>query len=113
MQISDHQEGSILVITLDGRLDHAGAELFREHALKHIANGVRSIVVDFNSTSFVASMGIRALIFPAQELSKNGGRLALIRLSPPVQQLFDLAGIKTMFKIYPTLEEAAADGPWL
>ncbi|CAN5369817.1 hypothetical protein BH09VER1_BH09VER1_05790 [soil metagenome] len=113
MQITDQQEGPILVIELDGRLDHAGAELFREHALKLIEDGARSIVVDFNNTSFVASMGIRALIFPAQEMSKNGGRFALTGFSPSVRQLFEVAGLMTMFKVYPSLAEAAADGIWV
>lgn len=112
MQISDRQEGPILVIELDGRLDHAGAELFRKHALEHIAKGVRSMVVDFNNTNFVASMGIRALIFPAQEMSKNGGRFALTGFSPSVRQLFEVAGLMSMFKVYPTLADAAADGTW-
>lgn len=113
MQITERKEGNILVLELDGRLDHAGAEIFRAQAVKHIAEGTRSMLIDFNNTSFVASMGIRALMMPAQEMSRQGGRFALTGLSASVKQLFEVSGLMKMFKVYASHEEAAADGVWV
>ena len=62
MQISERKEGQILVIIVYGRLDYAAAESFQEYALRRINEGARSILVDFGGTTFIASMGIRALI---------------------------------------------------
>ena len=112
MEITEHREGNILVLSAHGRLDHAGAETFQKRAVDLIDSGVRSLVVDFNGISFVASMGIRAIILPTQEMSKAGGRIALVGLSPQVRQLFEVAGLFSIFKVYPTLAEAAADGVW-
>ncbi len=112
MQITERREGSILVIGVEGRLDHSGAAAFQELAVQHIREGVRSIVVDFGGTSFVASMGIRAIIVPSQEMSKAGGRFGIAGLSPQVRQLFEIAGLLTVFKAYPTVADAASDGIW-
>ena len=112
MEITEHREGPILVLEIKGRLDHAGAEIFQKKAVALIEAGERSIVVDFGGIAFVASLGIRALIIPFQEMSKAGGRIALINLGPQVNQLFEVAGLFSLFKVYPTLAEAAADGVW-
>jgi anti-anti-sigma factor len=112
MQITERKEGPLLVLALEGRLDHAGAGIFQECALKHITNGVRSLVVDFGGTDFVASTGIRAVMLPAQEMSRAGGRFALANLSPQLTRLFEVAGLLQVFKVYRTVEEAAADGTW-
>lgn len=112
MQIAERREGPILILAVEGRLDHAGAGTFQEHAVKRIAEGARSIVVDFGGTSFVASMGIRALIVPSQEMSKAGGRFALAGLSPQLRQLFEISGLLKVFQVYPTSADAASDGVW-
>ena len=112
MQITERQEGPILVLSLEGRLDHAGAGIFQECALKHIKNGTRSMVVDFGGTSFVASMGIRAIMVPAQEMSREGGRFGLAGLNPQLIRLFEISGLLQVFKVYDTVADAAADGVW-
>jgi anti-sigma B factor antagonist len=112
MQVSSRKEGPVLVISVEGRMDHAGAGTFQTHALENIAAGTRSIVVDFGGTSFLASMGIRALIVPSQELAKKGGRLALAGLNPELETLFQTAGLYQLFKVYPTIPDAIADGEW-
>jgi anti-anti-sigma factor len=112
MEITERQEGNILVIAVEGRIDHTGAEAFQQFTVNRINEGARSLVIDFAKTTFVASMGIRAIIVPAQEVSRVGGRFGLIGLTPQVQQLFEVAGLLTVFNTYPTLADAAADGDW-
>lgn len=112
MEITEHQEGPILVVSVAGRLDQAGAENFQNHTLGRIREGIRSLVIDFSRTSFVASIGIRALIVPAQEITRAGGRFGLTGLNQQLQQLFEVAGLLTVFNTYPSATEALADGEW-
>lgn len=112
MQIAERLEGNILVLSVDGRLDYAGAGKFQEFTIRKICEGARSIVVDFGGTTFLASMGIRALMVPAQEMMKAGGRFAITGLSADLKKLFETAGLFQLFKVYPSLAEAAADGDW-
>jgi len=113
MQITEHREGPLLVIAVEGRLDHAGAGTFQDYTVKHIQNGVRSMVVDFTGTTFVASLGIRAIIVPSQEMARAGGRFGLTGLSPQLRQLFEISGLLKVFNTYPTLADAVADGVWV
>lgn len=108
MKITDQREGTLVVLLLEGRLDHAGAGVFQEYALKLIGEGTRALIVDFGGTSFIASMGIRALIIPTQEISKLGGKLVLTGLNADLVRFFELSGMKDMFQVYPSVEEARA-----
>lgn len=112
MEIHERREGNILILELRGRLDHAGAGIFQELVLKKISEGARSIIADLGGTGFVASMGIRALMVPAQELSRNHGRFAISGLSADVLRLFETSGLLKLFPVFPTAAEAAADGVW-
>jgi anti-anti-sigma factor len=112
MNITESHRGNILVLSIEGRLDHAGAGQFQELALKKIADGAQSLIVDFGGTSFLASMGFRALMLPSQELGQKGGRLALVGLNADIARLFELSGLEKLFEIHANVEEAAASGVW-
>lgn len=113
MQITERHEGPILVLSVEGRLDNDGAGTFQDLAARRIKEGARSIVVDFGGTSFMASMGIRALMLPAQDMSRAGGRFAMTGLSEQLHKLFETAHLYKLFKVYPSLADAAADGVWV
>lgn len=106
MTITTCQENDLWILRLEGKLDHEGAKVFQETVDAKIAEGARRILVDFGGTSFVASMGIRALIAPTQKLAQMGGQLAICALSPAVAKLFALAGLQQIFSTYSTIEEA-------
>jgi anti-anti-sigma factor len=70
------------------------------------------MLVDFNETTFVASMGIRALIVPSQAIRQEGGKFAVTGLSAELKKLFDMSGLHQLFKVYPTVADAAAADSW-
>lgn len=108
MQITERREDALLILHLEGRLDQAGAQIFQERALLAIHGGMHRMVIDFSGASFVASMGIRSLIIPAQEISKLGGKFALTGLNPELHRLFEMSGLLTVFKVHDTMDEAIA-----
>jgi anti-anti-sigma factor len=112
MNIRERVENGILVLEVEGRLDHEGAEIFRQEASRLISAGHRCILVDFGGTTFLASMGIRALILPSQEVAQQGGKLAVTGLSGELKKLFDTAGLHQLFTVFPTLAEAIASDAW-
>jgi anti-anti-sigma factor len=57
---------------------------------------------------FIASVGIRSLIRPSQALSMRGGKLAVANLNPQIDEFFKLTGLDQMFRVFGTVEEAAA-----
>ncbi len=112
MQITERREGNILVLSIEGKLDNASSDQFREHALGHIRAGAHALIVDFGKTTYVASMGIRALFIPAQELERVKGRLVLAGLNKEIENLFLIGGLLDLFEHHPTVEAAVANGKW-
>lgn len=112
MEIRKRTENGILILSVDGRLDHDAAETFRKTASQHIEDGQTSILVDFGGTTFLASMGIRALILPSQEAAQRGGKLAITGLSGELEKLFAVAGLHKLFTVYPTVADAIGSDAW-
>lgn len=108
MKIEERREGPIVVLSIEGRLDHAGAEAFDTHVTKLIAEGTRKLVVDFHQVDFVASMGIRALIKPYQALAPQGGKIVVANLGDSVRAIFKLAGIDQAVPNYESVDAAIA-----
>ncbi len=66
-------------IYLSGRLDIQGTEEIAPRFSEFtIGASKRHVVVDFSSVTFLASIGIRALISNAKALHKQGGRMAVV-----------------------------------
>jgi anti-anti-sigma factor len=112
MTILEAQQGNVVILTLDGRLDHAGAPVLEACVKRHIEAGCRSILIDFLGISFLASMGIRALIIPTQTLSKFGGRIGVTGLGESTRSVFETAGLSKVFPIYDSVASAMADPAW-
>ena len=112
MEINEQQKGNVLILNVDGRLDHNGAGQFETLALQRINDGHRGIIIDFENTGFMASMGIRALIPPSQEMSRKGGRMAIVGLNDSLKQVFAIAGLDKVFSVYENVDSALADGQW-
>lgn len=112
MQISERLEGAVLVLSVEGRLDNCGSDIFREKTLEHIRAGSRAIIVDFSGTTYIASLGIRALFIPAQELQKSNGRMVLAGLNADLKNLFLIGGLLDLFEVYATPALALSNGKW-
>ncbi len=108
MQISQSQQGDALILTIAGRLDNNGSDLFREKALTEIKAGATLLIVDFSAVDYVASMGIRALFIPAQELARRNGKIVLCGLNSEIRSLFTTAGLFDLFEVFDTVESAVA-----
>ena len=106
MNIEEKRIGPAVVLSIEGRLDHAGAQIFDTHVSRLVAAGERALVIDFHGVDFLASMGLRALIKPYQALAQKGGKIAVANLSESVRGVFQLAGIEKAVPIYDSVEDA-------
>ncbi len=109
MEITRREENGVPVLTLHGRLDQKSADALEAAAMEiGQAGDGRGLVIEMTGVDFIASVGIRALIRPAQALSRRGGRLAISNLQPQMGDFFKLTGLDQMFLIHRTTEEAVA-----
>lgn len=94
-------------ITLTGRLDILGTEKIAQEFTALSATTKRCVIVDLSGLTFLASIGIRALISNGKALQKQGGRMALVvGENAIVTKTLETTGISVMLKIFKTLPEA-------
>src|SRR5262249_14737635 len=92
MEITRHQEGEVLELRVAGRLDAYWADHLRDELQEAIRGGAHQIQLDFSGVTFLSSAGLRVLLTSYQQLSAIQGSLSVIRPSPGVQQVLELAG---------------------
>lgn len=108
MQITESSQDNIAIFKVEGRLDNQGSDIFREHLLERIEKGAHKVIIDFSATSYIASMGIRALFIPARDLAAKGGKMVLCGLKADVKAIFRIGGVLDLFPAYETVEEAVS-----
>src|SRR5262249_15681993 len=74
-----HEDVSSLFrrITLSGRLDGPGTEEIAAKLMALSTPAKRRVVVDLTGVSFLASIGIRAVLSSAKAAQQGGGRMVL------------------------------------
>ena len=96
-------------ITLSGRMDILGTDTISARFTEYSTERKRHVVVDFTGVTFLASIGIRALISNAKALHKLGGRMALVvGDNTSVARTLDATGIDVLLQTYGSVDNAAA-----
>jgi anti-sigma B factor antagonist len=109
MEITRTNRDGIAVLALAGRLNQASADTLHSAAMEIAGeDDCKALIIDMGGVDFIASVGIRSLIRPSQALSMRGGKLAVANLSPQIDEFFKLTGLDQMFRVFGTVEEAAA-----
>jgi anti-sigma B factor antagonist len=106
LQIEVEQKPQAVVARLTGEagIDEAD-ELDRSLRLLSAAKPAL-VVLDMAGMSYIASMGIGALVKFRNEIVHAGGRVVLAALRPLVLDTFKHAGLLRVFQAYPTVEDA-------
>jgi anti-sigma B factor antagonist len=107
MEITTKQLKRVDVVTVSGRVDSSTAPELDE-VLKSILEAERyRICMDLSDLEYISSAGIKVLISVLKTCKRwNRGDLRLTNLLPRIADVFDLAGLTPLFKIYPNLVEA-------
>ena len=78
MEILTSDVGATIArVTLSGRLDIAGAEVIAL-PLATVAGAKQGLIIDMSAVSFLASIGIRALVASAKAVQQRGGKMVLV-----------------------------------
>jgi anti-sigma B factor antagonist len=106
---------STYVISLAGEVDLYTAPEFKQQLLDVIAQGARSVIVDFSNTTFIDSTTLGVLVGGVKRLRTNDGQLSLVCSDRNITKIFEITGLDRVFTIYPTRNEAVdqlqASGP--
>ena len=100
-------EHGVRHITLDGRLDAAGAQAAEIDFNAAVAAGP-NVIVDLAKVPFIASVGIRLLVTGSQTQAKLGGKMVLMNPDEVTRKILKTTGLDQLVPVRNGLEEALA-----
>ncbi len=90
MTINKTQNGSELIIALEGRLDTTTAPQLDEE-IKSSLDGVDKLVFDMNKLEYISSAGLRVLL-SAQKVMNKQGSMVVKNVSEEINEIFEVTG---------------------
>jgi len=107
MEITTKRLKRVDLVTVSGRIDSAAAREL-ERVLKSIVDAGRyRICMDLKNLEYICSAGLRVLISILKTCKRwNRGDLRLANMPPRIADVFDLAGLTPLFKVFPDAVEA-------
>lgn len=97
MNILKNQQGSTLIISLEGRLDTTTAPQL-EGELRTAVNGVTELIFDLGDLAYVSSAGLRVLL-SAQKVMNRQGEMKIRNVKPEIMEIFDVTGFVDILNI--------------
>ncbi len=90
MKLSTREQGTGLVVEVEGRIDTNTAPEFTAYTDKLVDDGADDITVDLSACDFVSSAGLRAIVTLQKRLID--GRLVFTGVSEEIMDVFAMTG---------------------
>lgn len=106
MELSTQAEDSKYVVTvMEERIDAAVALSFKEAMRRATDSAGGVVVLDLEKVNFIDSSGLGALVGTMKYLAPDR-TLVLAGMTPPVEKVFQLTRMDTVFTMYKTRQDA-------
>lgn len=104
INVSGHNE--VTIIEASGRIDSMNANQLGEALIKEVDEGNLYLVLDLNAVDYMSSAGLREMVSTLKKAKRASGDLRIAQPSDRVREVLEMAGLDTIFKIYPTQADA-------
>ncbi|GLQ28645.1 STAS domain-containing protein [Sulfitobacter pacificus] len=106
MELQIKTESDVCIVSIhESRIDAAVALDFKEAVRQGTLDAPAEVVLDLTQVGFVDSSGLGAIVATMKHLAPER-RLVLAGLTPPVEKVFRLTRMDSVFQIHLTLEDA-------
>lgn len=106
MEINVSELRRVALIEVSGRIDSSNANEFGEALNGEIDAGRNQLVLDLSQVEYMSSAGLREMVTALKKVKRGSGDLRLAAPSERVEEVLELAGLDSIFQIYPTQVEA-------
>ncbi len=106
MQLTEHTDGDVHVLSVVGRFDAESYMEFVERCKTLIQSGMRRLVIDFSELEYISSTGLSALLMIAKNIRQMDGVIGLCSLAERFYQIFEIAGLTKILDVFPSREQA-------
>ena len=97
MKINKNQEGNVLHLAIEGRLDTTTAPTLEED-LQSSLNGIEELDFDFSDLEYISSAGLRVLL-SAQKVMNKQGKMQIRNVNADIMDVFDITGFTDILTI--------------
>ncbi|MBV8370120.1 MAG: STAS domain-containing protein [Candidatus Eremiobacteraeota bacterium] len=110
LSIHVHLIDDTQVFELVGSLDIATSPTVRAALTSASERGNHRLIVDLTRVDFLDSTGLGALIGGQRRAKEFDGEVRLVAKEGQILRLLRITGLLKVFAVYPTLDQAVADG---
>jgi anti-anti-sigma factor len=106
ININVSDQNDIVLVEVSGRVDSMTANQFGEALTTQLDADNARIVLDLSSVDYMSSAGLREIVSALKKARKAQGDVRLANPSSRVREVLEMAGLDTIFRIFPTQEAA-------
>ena len=109
MKSQVRDRGDVRIVELSGKITIGSGDVkIRELIDEALAAGTKNIVLDLAGVSTIDSSGIGEMVACYTTVTKKGGHLKLLRLSPKINDILQVTQLITVFDVFQNEKEALA-----
>lgn len=97
MKMKQIQEGNLLKVEIEGRLDTATSPQL-EAALLEVIDDVKELIFDFSKLEYISSAGLRILLMMQKKMMKQGS-MVIRHVNEIVAEVFEVTGFSDILTI--------------
>ncbi|MCK5856363.1 MAG: STAS domain-containing protein [Bacteroidales bacterium] len=109
MELKFRKEGDATVLELKGRLDTSNYESFSEELFAKLEDGDKYIIMDMEDLDYISSSGLRVFLSALKKIRANEGDIALCCMSDKINEVFEISGFSSLFKVFVSLSDAVSE----
>lgn len=106
LKIEEQRDGSVVVLSLDGRLEGLTAPDLEKAISTLVEGGDVHVLLECSAMVYVSSAGIRSFILGARACQQNDGKLAICALQPSCRSVMEISGCIDIIDCAETREAA-------
>jgi len=106
MEINTSEMKRVFLFEVIGRVDSNNANELGSALDAAVDDGKTNLVLDLGSVEYMSSAGLREMVRVLKRVKRTGGDLRIASPSDRVREVLELAGLDSIFEIYPTQVEA-------
>jgi anti-anti-sigma factor len=111
MQMRNKKYSDVLVLSPEGRIDHANSEDFRQSLTPFLercrTNGER-LVLDLAGVDYISSAGLRCFMIAEKQTKSQGGTIVVAAMQPVVNEIFEISRFTLVFETFASVRDALA-----
>jgi anti-sigma B factor antagonist len=106
LEITVSEMKKVRLLEVSGRVDSVSADDLKAALEAALRAGYNQVVVDLHDVEYMSSAGLRELVSALKQANRQDGDLRLANPSDRVMEVLELAGLNTIFQVFPTRADA-------